>query len=460
MSENSMIIPESADCLIFGQEYVSFSLTPEFAIDLIEESNEKQKTAVKPDIECILDILDKVSKAWSKPEYIWRKKSCEALVKQGLFSLEMIDYGMQLICLICSKEYLISSIEVELGSLDFFDEGVISSNGKSKTKIRSLGPVLHLNQSPVFVEVIEDLVAGIITRNANIVNPCSAIYEVVLNFIRSIRDFDPADLIWSNQAVLLWNDNDRLMNEVFNNGKLLINHKLSRKFPFVKKLPADSNTKLIENTRINSFAIIEGKCLKNIEASDFISSLAMDICLWDQKSVFSPLIIYVVDKDLKTAHTLVEALFDEMIQAREDLPAGKLSLRERFEIRRLREIARMKQVKSMGRLVCPEDFSFTFVLDYGSEFSFALPERSLIIKRVSSIEEMSNRLKNLSNRLLSAKIYCNNDSRDLYEKELLELGVNHIMNINADNITEKSYHPNAVSLRHLVETVWLPTSNF
>lgn len=455
MSEKSTIIPKATDSLIFGQKYESFSLTPEFAIDLIEEAHEKQKTAGEPDIECVLDILDKVSQAWSDSEYIWRKKSCESIIKQGLFSQKMIDYGMQLISLICSKEYLINSIELELGSLDFFDEGVISSNGKSKTKIRSLGPVLHLNQSPVFVEVIEDLVAGIITRNANIVKPCSAIYDLVLNFIRSIRDFDPTGLIWSNQAVLLWNDNDKLMNEVFNNGKMLINHKLNRKFPFIKKMSAVPNTKLIENTRIYSFAIIEGKCLKNIETSDFIRPLAMDICLWDQKSVFSPLVIYVVDKDLKTAHTLVEALFDEMIQAREDLPTGKLSFRERFEIRKLREIARMKQVKSMGRLVCPEDFCFTFVLDYGTELSFELPERSLIIKRVSSIEEMSNRLKNFSSRLLSAKIYCNNDSRDIYEKELLELGVNHIMNINANNITEKSYHSNAISLKNLVELVFV-----
>ena len=163
--------------------------------------------------------------------------------------------------------------------------------------------------------------------------------------------------------------------------------------------------------------------------SDLINGLALDICRWNQKSSFSPHLVYVIDKDLKTSHQLIEALFDEMVAVGEEFPCGILTFDEKVKIRKIREISRMMQVKGEGRLVCPEDFSFTLVLDYNSAFKLSCLNRSIFIKRITNLENLIELLIPYSEKLHSVGLFVSEELKYLCEKEFPKLGIKHILKI-------------------------------
>ena len=118
-----------------------------------------------------------------------------------------------------------------------------------------------------------------------------------------------------------------------------------------------------------------------------------------------------------------------MIAVCEDYPCGNLSFDEKVEIRKIRETARMMQVKGEGRLVCPEDFSFTLILDYNPAFKLSCLNRTLYIKRVSNLESLMELLYPLSGNFCSVSLLLSDETKNLCVNELLKLGVKHFSHI-------------------------------
>ena len=108
---------------VFGQEYASDWLCADTAHELLEEAYEKAKLASEPDIECVLEILDNVSKAWADPDYHLRQKAAEILPQLTSFSAEMIEEGLKVVSEICSRKSLEKRITGELGSLVVLNDG-------------------------------------------------------------------------------------------------------------------------------------------------------------------------------------------------------------------------------------------------------------------------------------------------------------------------------------------------
>ena len=124
--------------IIWGQYFEYDYLCSDTARDLLEEAYEKANYTSEPDIECILDILNNLSKAWSDPNYPLRKKAKELLINITSFSSGMIDEGLNRISLICSPDRLIKKINNELGDINILNEGRIG-NSVAASHIRARG---------------------------------------------------------------------------------------------------------------------------------------------------------------------------------------------------------------------------------------------------------------------------------------------------------------------------------
>ena len=415
---------------IFGHDYDYDYISSDTVNDILEESFDRAVFTSEPDIACILEILDNLSKAWSDEEYHIRKKAKELLLEITSFSSEMIDEGINIISSICSANRLIKKINFELGSLDYLSD----VNNKSEVmgnriKARPKGVVLHINSGNLFFEIINTWVSGIITKNVNIIKINSELLPFIKLFLDSIKEFDISGIVWTNQAVLSWNDYDDSINDAFFNKDLTLVFQGNKEILDYYKSRFNSNIRLIDNSLKYSFSIVEGKCLKPNIPSELINGLALDLCRWNQKSAYSPHVVYVIDKDLKTSHQLIEALFDEMLAVGEDFSLGNLNFDEKVEIRKTREISRMMQVKGEGRLVCPEDFSFTLILDYNPAFKLSCLNRTLYIKRVTNMENLAEELMPLVNNIQSVGLALSDDTKFIFEKELMKLGVKYFSKI-------------------------------
>ena len=438
---------------ILNQKFVALGLEYDthinrgFAEGIIEEALEKVKILYTykdnrgyiSHIDFLLRFLQNVSRAWADPEYHIRKKAREFLLERTSFSLEMIENSLDYISSRCSRELLSEKIILELGNFDFlrneskkkFEYDKYENFCDSKyIKIKPNGVVLHIcSGNKLYFDIIGNWVTGIVTSNINILKVDSDLLPLFLLFLESIKEFDPSGIIWTNQALLFWDDYDDRVSDIFLKSDLAILFQGKKDLLDYYNTAYKLGSKLIDYSMKYSFSIIEGKDLKPDIPSDVINGLAMDICKWNQKTPYSPHVVYIIDKDLKTSHQLIESLFDEMIAVCEELPCGKLSFDEKVEIRKIRETARMMQVKGEGRLVCPEDFSFTLILDYNPAFKLSCLNRTLYIKRVSNFESLMELLLPLSGNIASVSLDLSDKTRKLWVDKLLKLGVKHFSHI-------------------------------
>lgn len=196
------------NCYVFGQQVEPAWLTAENVAEILADASDRAVAAAKPDISCILDILDRVSQAWSDPKYHLRRFAAGILPELTSFSPAMIEQGFAVISAICKRQNLEKKLTGELGSLAVLDHG--EDKPHLNYLLRAIGrkTLLHLTAGNVFVGAVDSLVSGIISKNANILK-MSRVDPVFPNlFIESIKEHDPAGIIWPNQAALIWKGGD------------------------------------------------------------------------------------------------------------------------------------------------------------------------------------------------------------------------------------------------------------
>ncbi|HPT45126.1 MAG TPA: acyl-CoA reductase, partial [Candidatus Rifleibacterium sp.] len=441
-------------CLVFGQQVDADWLNSETVDEVLALASEKAALAADPDIACIMNILDQVSQAWADPEYHLRRQAAKILPGLTLFSPAMIEEGFAVISAICRRTNLEKRISGEFGDSAVLDRGSERPHLNFRLRAMPRGVLLHLTAGNVFVGAVDSLVSGIITKNANILKMSRVDPVFPLLFIESIKEHDPAGIIWPNQAALLWKGGDEAIETALLQAPLTIVFWGGHDALVSLKSRIGTAARLIENGPRYSFAVVEGKRIKKGPAAAMIRGLALDLCRWDQQACSSPHVVYVLDRDHKTAHLLIESLYDELLQLRDELPLGDLSFDEKVEIRKVRELARMSEARGEGRLVCPEDFSFTLVLEYDSVFKISCLNRTLFIKIVADIETLVGQVRPLAAYLQTAGLYCESEVSSRLEEELLGIGVKRITEIGGmSEGHDGAPHEGGFLLRQLVEWV-------
>ncbi|MEW6711968.1 MAG: hypothetical protein AB1403_19250, partial [Candidatus Riflebacteria bacterium] len=71
--------PTQNKCNIFGRDIDAADLTSEMIADLLTEAEDQAQAAAKPDVECVLDVLQAVSECWNDPDYHLRQRASAIL---------------------------------------------------------------------------------------------------------------------------------------------------------------------------------------------------------------------------------------------------------------------------------------------------------------------------------------------------------------------------------------------
>ena len=441
-------------CMVFGRQVDADWLDSETVREVLSEAAEKAVLAAEPDIACIIDILDRVGQSWADPDYHLRRQAAKLLPGLTLFSPAMIEEGFAVVSSICRRPSLEKRLVGELGELAVLDRGIARPHHGYMLRAVPRGVLLHLTAGNVFVGAVDSLVSGIITKNANILKMSRVDPVFPLLFIESIKEHDPAGVIWPNQAALLWKGGDAAVENELLHAPITVVFWGGHDALQSLKSRMGASTRLIENGPRYSFAVVDGSRIRKGPAAAMVRGLALDLCRWDQQACSSPHVVYVIDRDVKTTHGLAEALYDELVQLREDLPLGALSFDEKVEIRKVRELARMAQARGEGRLICPEDFSFTLVIEHDAAFKVSCLNRTLFFKQVPDTETMLEQVRPLAAYLQTAGIYCDSEMTTTLEHELFAAGVKRITEIGGmSEGHDGAPHEGGFLLRQLVEWV-------
>lgn len=413
---------------IFGKEYSSDWLNSDTISELITEAYLRKKTASEIDIESIFEIMNNLSNNWKKSDYHLRKDAIQFLLETTTFNRETINEALDYISQICSRENLINLISLSLGSPEILNDGEKIKVEKTKIKAIPKGIIFHYNSNNLFFEAVESFIYGIITKNINIVKVTAKENLFLFLFLESIKEVDSSRIILNNQAIIILNEEKTELEELLLDEVSAIVY--NGDFEGINNLKNKNinNVKIIENPKKYSFALIENKYFKS-NPNNILKSLAFDICKWNQKTSSSPSVVYIIDKDLRGVHQFIESLFDEMVLYCENKPNNNLSFEEKVNIRRIRELTKLKQVKAEGRLVCPEDFNFTLILEYDPNFKNTCLNRSIYIKRVSNIDNLVEELEPIKEKLQTAGIYVSEKIKKETENKLIKIGIKRITKI-------------------------------
>jgi len=408
--------------LIFGKKHTKEEFDRSFIRDLLDSANERAVAARDIPIDDILEILDRVGKKWADESYRLRKNALKILPNLIGFSVEMVEQGLNAISHICNRENLEKRLHGELGGKRALEDWLPRPNLLHDVKAIPRGPVLHMAAGNVFVGAVDSLVCGIITKNANILKMSHADPVFPMMFLESLKECDPKNYIWKNQALLFWKGGDDSIEIPLLESDLTVVFWGGKEALMSVRSKIGHNTRLIENGPRYSFAICEGHLVTGDISDQVIEGLAYDLCRWDQQACSSPHIVYVIDSNNNSVFNLMTKLSRKLENISKKLPLGELTFDEKVEIRKVRELATFAELKGSGKLICPSNFDFSLIFEEDPVFKISCLNRTLFFKRVKSLPQLMREITPISSYLQTIGLFISPMLRKICEPQLLAAG--------------------------------------
>ncbi|HNW34346.1 MAG TPA: acyl-CoA reductase, partial [Candidatus Ozemobacteraceae bacterium] len=408
--------------LIFGAEASDAALSGNRVSGLLSSARERAAAVATVPIPEIVEILDRVSAVWADEGHPLRKAAQQELPPLIGFSPEMVSKGLDVVSSLCRRDATEARLSGEIGELQVMDTWVSRPDLGYDLRAVPRGVVLHLAAGNVFVGAVDSLLAGILTKNANILKMSHVDQVFPRLFMQSLRECDPDGLVWPNQAIVSWKGGDDSVEMPLFAADLTIVFWGGREALAAVRSRIGSGTKLIENGPRYSFAVTDAESLAQGLPDEAVHGLALDLCAWDQQACSSPHVVYVVGHSAKPVFELMERLKAELDLVSKELPRGPLGFDEKVEIRRVRELALMAEVKGRATLLCPDTFDWTLVYEKDPAFKVSCLNRTLFFKLVPTIERLLDEIRPLGAYLQTIGLAVHVSRRALLEEALLAAG--------------------------------------
>ncbi len=390
--------------------------------ELLAEARRRESQAAQTPIENILSILDKVADLWADQRHPLVERARKELPGLVKFSLPMVDEGLHALVHLCRRENLEKRLKGEIGGKNLLDGWTEKEGLGFELMAAPRGTILHLSAGNVFVGAIDSLVSGIITKNVNIMKMSHVDPLFPGLFMESLLECDPQGIIWPNQAILSWKGGDAEVEKPMLGSDLTVVFWGGREALAAVKTKIGPETRLVENGPRYSFAVADARILEETESEAAVEGLCRDLCMWDQQACSSPHVVYVVGPNDRTVFQLMDRMFPHLERISKELPLGSLDFDEKVEIRKVRELATMAEVKGSGRVVCPDAFSFSLIFEASPRFKVSCLNRTLFFKRVPTLDDLMEQILPLSSFLQTVGILLRGDQRGEFERRVLRAG--------------------------------------
>jgi len=295
----------------------------------------------------ILTILNCVSGKWRAGSY--REAAMEKLPELTGFSESAVEEGLDMLCDMLLKKNLEKKIRTELGcSLDGWE-----GKGSIKLLAAPLGSILHVLAGNIFVNGIESMVNGIVTKNLNVVKVSSSGGFFPYLFLRSVEECSPE--LASTISMISFKGGNRRVEKKLKERMdgIIVWGGMDAVQSYKRDLPPGKV--LIEHGPKCGIGVVE-----DIEES-LAGNIAIDVVSWEQRSCASLQVLYIKRG--------MRDLIEDVGRALDGFSDNPLDRDHAVEVMKAREIARMGKVFGDYDYIFPENLKWQVIFTKGFELS-------------------------------------------------------------------------------------------
>ncbi len=389
--------------------------------------------------ETLADAVDSLRSLWK--EQGTSRAAFLATQPERTFGLSraMIERGL---------DHLVRSLHRDVAKR----RGALQLGNPRALRAEPLGVVLHVVSGNVFFGPCESLLAGLLTRNVNLVKRPGGSADFLSWFFRSLEKAAPR--LAATSALLAWpgaseDIEGHLGREV--DGIVVAGD--METIAAYRRL-ASPLTALVEFGPRVSLAVVSKAALDAVD----MDGLARDVALWDQLACTAAQCVYV-QGETEAIH-LAERLADALKRLARTLPEGEAGLDERIEIARFRDQARFAESMGTARVFGGATGELaTVVFEKDSGFAPSPLRRSVRVKPYEEVADLTAALKPLRGILQTVGLAVNASERRRYRDCLTALGARRFCSIGAMNEpAPDSLHDGTMELQRL--TRWVDSASF
>ncbi|MFN3429749.1 MAG: acyl-CoA reductase [Candidatus Sericytochromatia bacterium] len=370
---------------VFGRS-VSGDLSREDLQVILAEARTRQAALAALPVDGLLNLLERVGRAWADPDFEPRRRVLETLPAQIGFSRQMVELELSGLTMALTRPYLEGKLAAELGRLDAQDVWHRKGGSAVFQKAVPRGVVLHVASGNVSTTGVLSLIEGLLTRNVNVLKVASNAPMLPLLFARTLAELDDEGVVAGAFAILSWSGEKTPHHELFQQQADAIVVWGGEEVVQTYRQGLSLGTKLIEYGPKVSAALYGAEALTPDRLADTAALAARDISLWDQSACSSPQVIYLEDPDGTATERFVSALAPALEALAAELPMGALSMQEQAEITKEREMALVDELMGLGRLVTPDHQGWTIVVEHDITFKLSPLFRTIYLKPVATLD--------------------------------------------------------------------------
>ncbi|HXH32574.1 MAG TPA: acyl-CoA reductase [Bacteriovoracaceae bacterium] len=360
----------------------------------------------------IIDLLDSFGKLW-QPSSQLVQNALPALLRETGFSQEETLKTITLLPGLLSRESLLTRVNAEFTKKDVLDRFTKTPHFSGKVRAVPRGVVLHVTAGNVFLSSIDSLLMGFLTKNISVLKVSSQNMFFPLYFAEQLEAFDVKKVLADKFSVVHWKGGEKAIESFVKSkvstivawgGEEMIASYATDLPPGIKLLDFGPKISLQVITKEGT----RGRSLRSIA-----EKLVQDIVPWDQAACASPQNLYLENGiDENSFLELVSEAF------RSSSPRGPISDDEATEILKEKYRGYYSQLMDGGSLIDGGDHLIH--LEKSKILKPSPLNRSLIVKRFDSIEELYTLLAPFSTYLQSCS-YLTSEAERVVLLETLAL---------------------------------------
>jgi phenylacetate-coenzyme A ligase PaaK-like adenylate-forming protein len=425
------------DAYIFGRETARTSPWTPAEVEKVclrARAAADRLRAAGPDY--VLDTLAEVGRFCSDERSPWYREAFRQVREQSGFSRETIAASMKVLPAIFDRGEMEKRLRLELFLPGALDACVAREGYDGLVTAVPRGVVLHVGAGNVFLGIIDSLLMGMLTRNANVVKTASGGAASMVHFARALKKCDRRGLLASSVAVLSWPGGAAGVEEAAARSVDAVMVWGGEEAVAAYRRAAPSQVHVAGFGPKVSMAVVFPSALGSAGADAVAERLARDASVWEQNACSSPHTAFIVDPDLRRRDPLARGFCSALSAAfeklRRELPPAELSFDEQVEITRARELA--KADMAVGEASLRSSFpstAWTVISEKDPVFRVSALNRTLYVKCVASFREVEKAAAAYRGHVQTAGVAGTMEEREEAARRLAPLGIARVTRLGA-----------------------------
>ncbi len=377
------------DHYLFGRfESTDAPLSADDVTALCAQARQAQASLEDFPLSRLLDVLDEVGQRWRDPSYEGRRQALAHMPGIVGFHPTMVARAIDALCEVMARPSMERKIRLELGHRHALDGWRFIPPYGGFLHAQALGVVLHVSAGNVFVSGVDSLVAGLVTRNANILKVSRADPLFPLLFARSLKEVDETGVLADSIAVVSFRGGEQEVERAFKSAVDGITVWGGAEAVQAWRSELPSRVRLAAYGPRYSFSLVTAAALSMCNLDALCRALASDVVTWEQRACSSPHVLYV-EHESAMLDELVDGLTRALEEQSRETPPAALSLDEQIELLRTRELARLREALGDGTVHASQgSTAWTVIRRNDVAFEVSCGNRLLYVKPYTRFEQV------------------------------------------------------------------------